>query len=304
MRKLWMILAVAALLVGCSKEEAHDATPAITIKAEMAFDAASRTTIKEQDGNYLARWTDEDWRNVSLVGIGNDNGSVWRLDAIEIYLENDGETATFDFAMYSDMTDNSYTFLAVNSHAFYASNTKTVWLTLKPEQTQDWLGYYDTAADLIVSKPIQVERPTGNLNLHFTMARLNALLKLSFKNLELAEGDKVASVTFACEQTIAGVISCKIADLDGVTYPIPYTLDAGSESKSIKFDLQAGGDLYLSTLPATLKAGESYTITVVTNQGATYQKSATLPADLTLSAGDITAVTVNMSGITPSVSNN
>lgn len=304
MRKLWMILAAAALLVGCSREEAHDANPAITIKAKMAFDAASRTTIKEQDGNYLARWTDEDRYNVTLVGVGNDNGSVCGIAANKIYLENDGETATFDFEMSSNMTDDSYTFVVVNARAFHGVNSTTVWLTLKPEQTQDWLGYYDAAADLIASKQIQVERPTGNLNLHFTIARLNALLKLSFKHLELEEGDQVASVTFACEQPLAGRIAVEFADLDGVTYPIPYTLEAGTESNSIKFNLQAGGDLYLSTLPATLKAGESYTITVVTKQGATYQKSATLPSDLKLTAGDITAVTVNMSGITSSVSNN
>jgi len=112
------------------------------------------------------------------------------------------------------------------------------------------------------------------------------------KNFTLAEEEKIQSVTFACEQPLAGIITVNLADLDGVTYPIPYTLH-GEESKSITFDLQAGGDLYISTLPATLKAGESYTVTVKTNQ-ATYHKVATLPADLTLTAGDITSVAVNM----------
>ena len=103
------------------------------------------------------------------------------------------------------------------------------------------------------------------------MTRLNVLLKLSFKNLELAEGDKVASVTFACEQPLAGRISCSTEDLDGVTYPIPYTMIAGTESNSITLACKDYNDYYLSTLPSDLK----------------------------LTAGDITAVTVNMSGITP-----
>lgn len=295
MKKFWMMLLAAATLVGCQKSE--DVAPEadqITIKATMSFDAASRTTILEQDGNYLARWTEEDKYNIKLVGISSVGG-FWAIDAKDIHLENDGETATFEFEMYPEMTDDSFTFVAVNSFAYYGTSSEAVWLQLKDAQTQDWQNYYDTAADLIVSKPIQVDQPTGDLNLNFTMARMNALLKLSLKNFTLAEEEKIQSVTFACEQPLAGRITTNFADLDGVTYPIPYTL-TGEESKSISFDLQAGGDLYLSTLPATLKAGESYTVTVKTNQ-ATYHKVATLPADLTLTAGDITSVAVNMSDV-------
>lgn len=292
MKKFWMMLLAAATLVGCQKSE--DVAPEadqITIKATMSFDAASRTTILEQDGNYLARWTEEDKYNIKLVGISSVGG-FWAIDAKDIHLENDGETATFEFEMYPEMTDDSFTFVAVNSFAHYGTSSEAVWLQLKDAQTQDGQNYYDAHADLIVSKPIQVDRPTGDLNLNFTMARMNALLKLSLKNFTLAEEEKIQSVTFACEQPLAGNISVNFADLDGVTYPIPYTLD-DEESKSITFDLQAGGDLYLSTLPATLKAGESYTVTVKTNQKYLI-KEGTLAADLVLTAGDITSVSVNM----------
>ena len=292
MKKFWMMLLAAATLVGCQKSE--DVAPEadqITIKATMSFDAASRTTILEQDGNYLARWTEEDKYNIKLVGISSVGG-FWDIDAKDIHLENDGETATFEFEMYPEMTDDSFTFVAVNSFAHYGTSSEAVWLQLKDVQTQDGQNYYDAHADLIVSKPIQVDRPTGDLNLNFTMARMNALLKLSLKNFTLAEEEKIQSVTFACEQPLAGRITTNFADLDGVTYPIPYTL-TGEESKSITFDLQAGGDLYISTLPATLKAGESYTVTVKTNQKYLI-KEGTLAADLVLTAGDITSVSVNM----------
>ena len=292
MKKFWMMMLAAATLVGCQKSE--DVAPEadqITIKATMSFDAASRTTILEQEGNYLARWTEEDKYNIKLVGISSVGG-IWAIDAKDIHLENDGETATFEFEMYPEMTDDSFTFVAVNSFAHYGTNSEAVWLQLEDAQTQDWQNYYDAHADLIVSKPIQVDQPTGDLNLNFTMARMNALLKLSLKNFTLAEEEKIQSVTFACEQPLAGRITTNFADLDGVTYPIPYTL-TGEESKSITFDLQAGGDLYLSTLPATLKAGESYTVTVKTNQKYII-KEGTLAADLVLTAGDITSVSVNM----------
>lgn len=296
MKKFWMMLLAAVALTGCQKSEDVVAdTNQITIKATMRFDAAARTTIKEQDGNYLARWTEEDKDNIRLVGISSDGG-IWAIDAKDIHLENDGETATFEFAMYPEMMAESFTFVAVNRFARYGTNSEAVWLQLKEAQTQDGQNYYDAQADLVVSKPIPVEQLTGDLNLNFTMARMNALLKLSLKNFTLAEEEKIQSVTFACEQPLAGIITVNFADLDGVTYPIPYTL-YDEESKSITFDLQAGGDLYISTLPATLKAGESYTVTVKTNQ-ATYHKVATLPADLTLTAGDITSVAVNMGDAT------
>ncbi|MBQ2728424.1 MAG: hypothetical protein IJF77_04305 [Alistipes sp.] len=292
MKKFWMMLLAAVALTGCQKSEDVVAdTNQITIKATMRFDAAARTTIKEQDGNYLARWTEEDKDNIKLVCIRSD-GAISMIYAKDIHLENDGETATFEFAMYPEMMADSWTFVAASSFAVDGANSETVWLRLKDAQTQDGQNYYDAHADLVVSKPIPVEQLTGDLNLNFTMARMNALLKLSLKNFTLAEEEKIQSVTFACEQPLAGIITVNFADLDGVTYPIPYTLD-DEESKSITFDLQAGGDLYISTLPATLKAGESYTVTVKTNQ-ATYHKVATLPADLTLTAGDITSVVVNM----------
>lgn len=292
MKKFWMMLLAAATLAGCQKSE--DVAPEadqITIKATMSFDAASRTTILEQDGKNLARWTEDDKNNIKLVGVGSD-GAICRIIANAISLENGGETATFEFAIDPEMMADSYTFVAVNGYAFKEANTQQVGLQLKEAQTQDWQNYYDANADLIVSKPIQVDKPTGDLNLNFTMARMNALLKLSLKNFTPADGEKIESVTFACEQPLAGKICVNFADLDGVTYPVPYTLE-GEESKSITFDLQAGGDLYLSTLPATLKAGENYTVTVKTNQKYII-KEGTLATDLTLTAGDITSVSVNM----------
>ena len=169
MKKFWMMLLAAATLVGCQKSE--DVAPEadqITIKATMSFDAASRTTILEQDGNYLARWTEEDKDNIKLLTIRSDGG-VGAIDAKDIHLENDGETATFEFEMYPEMSDDSWTFVAVNSSAVDSANSEAVWLQLKDAQTQDEQNYYDTAADLVVSKPIPVDKPTGDLNLNFTM---------------------------------------------------------------------------------------------------------------------------------------
>ncbi|MBQ7311577.1 MAG: hypothetical protein IJW88_08630 [Alistipes sp.] len=295
------MLAATSLLAGCSKEEEiNKIDSTIKIKAEMSFDDITRTTIvKDEDGNYLARWTEDDRYLVSLLCIENDPddyGSLGMVVATGIELINEGEKATFEFTMYSDLDADNFIFVGMNSFPAHAFNSSMIKYKLKNEQTQDWLGYYDAQADLFVSKPIEAERPTGDARMKFTMTRLNALLELSFKNLVLDDGDKVISVTFACEHPLAGLISFNLSDLDGVTYPIPYTLmDDGINSITLTGVYNA--PYYISTLPATLKAGEEYTITVET-QMATYTKSSTLPSDLELKMGDITRVTANMATAT------
>lgn len=295
------MLAATSLLAGCSKEEEiNKIDSTIKIKAEMGFDDITRTTIaKDEDGNYLARWTEEDRYLVSLLCIENDpddNGGLGMVVATGIELINEGEKATFEFTMYSDLDADNFIFVGMNGFPAYSFNSTMIKYKLKNEQTQDWLGYYDAQADLFVSKPIEAERPTGDARMNFTMTRLNALLELSFKNLVLDDGDKVISVTFACEHPLAGLISFNLSDLDGVTYPIPYTLvDDGINSITLTGVHKA--PYYISTLPATLKAGEEYTITIET-QMATYTKSSTLPSDLELKMGDITRVTANMATAT------
>jgi len=290
------MLAATALLVGCSKEEEiNKIDSTIKIKAEMGFDDITRTTIvKDEDGNYLARWTEDDELNVGLFCV--DDRDICVMDASGITLIDGGKKATFDFILDSSIDTDNLIFVAINSHASFGYNATTLLYNLINEQIQDWLGYYDPRADLIVSKTIHTERPTDNVNLNFTMTRLNAILELSFKNLELDNGDHVQSVTFASEQPLAGIISLSLSDLDGVTYPIPYTLmDDGINSITLTGVYKA--PYYISTLPATLKAGEEYTITVET-QMATYTKSSTLPSDLELKMGDITRVTANMATAT------
>ncbi|MBR4046642.1 MAG: hypothetical protein IKK05_07055 [Alistipes sp.] len=295
------MLAAAALLAGCSKEEGvSKADSTITIKADMGFDEATRTTIVEgANGNFLARWTEDDRYLVSLLCIENDpddNGSLGMVVATGIELINEGEKATFEFTMSSDFDADNFIFVGMNSFPAHGLSKSMIIYQLKNEQAQDWLGYYDAQADLFVSKPIEAERPTDDARMNFTMTRLNALLELSFKNLVLDDEDKVISVTFSCEHPLAGLISFNLSDLDGVTYPIPYTLmDDGINSITLTGVHKA--PYYISTLPATLKAGEEYTITVET-QMATYTKSSTLPSDLELKMGEITRVTANMATAT------
>lgn len=289
------MLAATSLLAGCSKEEEiNKIDSTIKIKAEMGFDDITRTTIvKDEDGNYLARWTEDDEQNVGLFCV--DDRDICVMNASGITLINEGKKATFDFILDSSIDTDNLIFVAINSHASFGYNATTLLYNLINEQMQDWLGYYDPRADLIVSKTIHTERPTDNVNLNFTMTRLNAILELSFKNLALDNGDHVQSVTFASEQPLAGIISLSLSDLNGVTYPIPYTL-IGEEKYSITLNGYKA-PYYISTLPVTLKTGEEYTITVETTM-ATYTKSSTLPSDLELKMGDITRVTANMATAT------
>ncbi len=296
MKKFWMMMLAAATLVGCQKSE--EVTPetdgAVTIQAALGFDVASRATLVEQDGAYLARWSEDDLHMLKLNYIGATDGQIGLYDPTSIDLENGGETATFTFQMNLDhLAGETIQFLATEN--LYGLNPEVALLRVPDQQMQYWMGGFDFRADVLVSKLIESQKPqTGAvMPMQFTMTRLNALLKLSLANLDLTDDEGIESVTFSCEQPIAGVINVNLADLDGVTYPVPFTLNESMAKTSVTLVKNGWDDYYFSTLPATLKAGESYTVTVKTDQKYII-KTGKLAADLALTAGDITTVTVNM----------
>lgn len=296
MKKFWMMMLAAATLVGCQKSEevAPETDGAVTIQAALGFDVASRATLVEQDGAYLARWSEDDLHMLKLNYIGATDGQIGLYDPTSIDLENGGETATFTFQMNLDhLAGETIQFLATEN--LYGLNPEVALLRVPDQQMQYWMGGFDFRADVLVSKLIESQKPqTGAvMPMQFTMTRLNALLKLSLANLDLTDDEGIESVTFSCEQPIAGVINVNLADLDGVTYPVPFTLNESMAKTSVTLVKNGWDDYYFSTLPTTLKAGESYTVTVKTDQKYII-KTGKLAADLALTAGDITTVTVNM----------
>ncbi len=290
MKKFWMMLLAAATLAGCQKSEEMTISTGDTISltAEMSQPETGRTALVENEGVYSAIWTSGD--KLTLFELADGAFSLYESNA----LTADAATASFTFDGVAAKEAASFRYVAGTNIASNCT-VNNLRLELPAEQAPATMTTFDGAADILLSLPIDRATQPVSEALTFTTARVSTVVKLAIKNLALADGEKVEQVVFSCEQPIAGEITVSVEDLATGTYPIPYELKDEKHAVSITLPEQQNGTFtaYLSMLPATLKAGESYTVTVKTNRAA-YHKVATLPADLTLTAGDITSVAVNM----------
>lgn len=291
MKKLWMMLLAAASLAGCQKSEEVSISTGNTISltAEMSQPTTSRTALVENEGVYSAIWKSGD--KLTLFELANEAFSLYESNA----LGADAETASFTFDGVAAKEAESFRYVAGTNITSNCS-INNIRMELPAEQAPATMNTFDGAADVLLSLPIDRATQPVSEALTFTTTRVSAVVKLAIKNLALAEGEQVESVSFACEQPISGKFQVGVKNLTADTYPIPFSWREEGYSISITLPEAQSGDFvtYFSTLPATLKAGESYTVTVKTNQ--TYiTKEGTLAADLALTAGDITSVSVNMS---------
>lgn len=292
MKKFWMMLLAAATLAGCQKSEEMTISTGDTISltAEMSQPETGRTALVENEGVYSAIWTSGD--KLTLFELADGAFSLYESNA----LTADAATASFTFDGVAAKEAASFRYVAGTNIASNCT-VNNLRLELPAEQAPATMTTFDGAADILLSLPIDRTTQPVSEALTFTTARVSTVVKLAIKNLALADGEKVEQVVFSCEQPIAGKFQVGVKDLAADTYPIPFSWRDEGYSISITLPEPQSGDFvtYFSCLPTTLKVNEGYTVTVKTNRAA-YHKVATLAADLTLTAGDITAVTVNMGG--------
>ena len=292
MKKIVLLMIVAAAaLVGCQKSEELTVSTGekIQLTASASLPTEGRAIIsKDENGVYRSRWAENEY----LYLVEDCEGGSGSFLSQSMVRENEGETASFSFAV-DEIEASSYTYIATTAPVAIA--TRALFIDLADEQYQYYEGgSYDAAFDVLLSKAVVMDAQPATEGLRFSMQRLNGALKLSVKNLALATGEEVESITFACEQPIVGEVKVTFDDLAAGTYPIPFEVEAGKTAvKTSIYNTTGNFEVFYSCLPATLKAGESYTVTVKTNQ-ATYHKVATLPADMVIAPNEITSVSVNM----------
>lgn len=287
---LSMIVAAAAL-VGCQKSEELTVSTGdkIQLTASASLPTEGRAIIsKDENGVYRSRWAENEYLYL-VMDCELASGAYLSTSMVR---ENEGETASFSFTV-DEFEASSYTYIATTAPVGIA--TRALFVHLADEQDQYYKGgSYDAAYDVLLSKAVVMDAQPATEGLRFSMQRLNGALKLNVKNLALAAGEEVESITFACEQPIVGEVKVTFDDLAAGTYPIPFEVEAGKTAVKTSINNTTGNfEVFYSCLPATLKAGESYIVTVKTNK-ATYHKVATLPADMIIEPNEITSVTVNM----------
>lgn len=291
--------ATAVAFTGCSNEDLTQ-DPAPTGKeVVMTVTATSAPTRTQIDENNKISWQ----ASGEVLYIGekiDDNAPFFRYtDSYE--LAADG-SASFTVSFTENTSGSNYQYAAVYPKSAFITDSYTnfekVKVSLPSEQTPTATSY-DPAADLMIAK--MVEQPTQGKELKFAFGRVSALAKMTVTNLGLAENEHIKTVVFqAPDKKLAGrsyvnLATSEIVELgyygasDKVT--LDYTAVEGIDPTSFP--------VWFACLPCDLIAGETFTVTIATDQNKTYTKQVTLSDAQTLSfiMGDVASFTVDMAGI-------
>lgn len=214
--------------------------------------------------------------------------------ASNVAYENVNGKAHISAAFAANEGKESYQYVTVYPASGYVSaeGISSATLALPAKQTMAETSY-DPNADLMVSKVVATDaQPTTAQQVQFT--RVAAVVKMTLKNFGKELGDEVEQVIFTADgKSLAGTIRANL------NAPHEFTVNEGVSSVSVA--TTSASDVYFTVLPTTLKAGDSYTITIITNKKI-YLKHGTIPEDksLTFEAGMVNRFGVNMMGVAAS----
>ncbi len=199
---------------------------------------------------------------------------------------------TAEFAANPGKESYDYATIYPASGYVNATGLDEVTLSLPAVQTMAESSY-DPAADLMASEVVTTTaQPAEAQMVRFT--RMAAVVKMTLKNLTLAEGDQVEQVIFTADgKNLAGTVTADLA------HPHNFTVAAGVDNVTV--NTTSSSDVYFTVLPTTLEAGDAYTVTVITNEKL-YVKQGTIPEGnaLDFQKGMVNRFGVNMQGITAS----
>lgn len=281
MMKLLTVVAVAAMgLTACQTgfEEQANVNNNVTV----SFVAEQTRTAVDTSGSApLFSWSDNE-----TFAVLEQTDALAQATSVT-YAKVDGK-AKIDAQFPINADKGEYKYIAIYPASGYtaAENISNATLALPSAQSMAE-GSYDPNADLMVSWPVvTAAQPTEAQSLRFT--RLVAVAKMTINNLNLTEGEVVEKVEFAADgKALAGSIAANLEN------PHEFTVSEGVSSIAVATN--SASDVYFTTLPATLAAGDAYSVVVTTNQN-TYTKDGVIPAEksLVFEAGNVSRFSVNM----------
>lgn len=281
MMKLLTVVAVAAMgLTACQTgfEEQANVNNNVTV----SFVAEQTRTAVDTSGSApLFSWSDNE-----TFAVLEQTDALAQATSVT-YAKVDGK-AKIDAQFPINADKGEYKYIAIYPASGYvaAENISNATLALASAQSMAE-GSYDPNADLMVSWPVvTAAQPTEAQSLRFT--RLVAVAKMTINNLNLTEGEVVEKVEFAADgKALAGSIAANLEN------PHEFTVSEGVSSIAVATN--SASDVYFTTLPATLAAGDAYSVIVTTNQN-TYTKDGVIPAEksLVFEAGNVSRFSVNM----------
>ena len=258
----------------------------------------TRTVLVEEGGKFHAEWQNDDVIEVfEVTDVAQSGTKKYQSNLTTVVVNGTNSTANVELNVFDTAT--SYSYVLTTTNASMNGAATYLGLTLPSAQAPAAMNTFDGASDIIVSERVQrTSQPAAGETISFDNIRISAIVKVTIKNLALAAGDKVESVTFSCNKEIAGKFT-KIY-LDDIENGTPFAQSSGdgtSGNVTVTLPEAQSGDFsyYMNVWPETLEAGSDYSVTVITTNSK-FIKKGTIPADkpLTFAMGDITSLTVNM----------
>lgn len=286
--KIFILVAAAIGIAACQKEMQED-TPVSGSTVQVTFVAGTpdtRTTVDTSGDRPVFSWDENE-----TFAVLEQTDALAEASSVA-YEKVDGKAnITANFAANAGKGSYDYVTIYPASGYVKADDLASATLSLPAVQTMA-KSSYDPAADLMVSEVVTATaQPTEAQMVSFT--RVAAVVKMTLKNLTLAEGDQVEQVIFTAEgKTLAGTITADLAK--------PNDFAAAEGVNSVTVNTTSSTDVYFTVLPTTLEAGDAYTVTILTNKKL-YIKQGTIPAEksLVFEKGMVTRFGVDMAEVTP-----
>ena len=287
--KSFILVAAAAMGFTACQKEIQEEVPVNEGTVQVTFVSGSpetKTTVDTSGEKPEFAWDENE-----TFAVLEQTDALAEASSVA-YEKVDGKaniTATFD----ANDGQESYNYVTVYPASGYVSATGLDAATLSLPAVQTMAeSSYDPAADLMVSEVVTTTaQPAEAQMVRFT--RMAAVVKMTLKNLTLAEGDEVEQVVFTADgKTLAGTITADLAK--------PNDFAAAEGVNNVTVNTTSSTDVYFTVLPTTLEAGDAYTVAVITNKKL-YIKQGTIPAEksLVFEKGMVTRFGVDMAEVTP-----
>lgn len=298
--KTWALIAAVALGLGaCQNDIEEQVVVKNTRTVKFVTDSAENRTSVDTTGEKPAfAWNDEE----SFAVLECIDGKYYsEAEVVNFYktAENIGEIeASFAYDREMGLDGAHYDYMIVHPKSGFVSHNNNFTegtLTLPAVQEMDG-NSYDADADLMVSKEINWDTYCDYDILPVQFTRLAAVVQLTIEGMEL--GDKLESVTFTVTGKEDKVIALAGKVTTDLTLPKELTPVEVSSSVTVSGNYE-GNKVLFTTLPATLEAGDKYTVTAISEKKV-YIKEGTIAEgkSLSLKAGYVNRLTVK--GVTVS----
>ena len=286
--KSFILVAAAAMGFTSCQKEIQEEVPVNEGTVQVTFVSGSpetKTTVDTSGEKPIFAWGENE-----TFAVLEQTEALAEASSVA-YEKVDGKAnITATFAANAGKSEYKYATIYPASGYVKAESLAAATLSLPAVQTMAE-GSYDPNADLMVSEVVTTTaQPAEAQMVRFT--RMAAVVKMSLKDLALADGDAVEQVIFTADgKTLAGTITADLAAPNG------FAAAEGSSSVTVN---TSSTDVYFTVLPTTLEAGDAYTVTILTNKKL-YIKQGTIPAEksLVFEKGMVTRFGVDMAEVTP-----